>query len=92
MFVQTQDTPNPNSIKFLPGRTVLESGTMNFDSAREAYCSPLARYISFEIQGPLIELPVKEECSNYDMFPIMAELMMIQMPLYLRVHCFIHFF
>uniref|UniRef100_A0A3P8WFZ2 NFU1 iron-sulfur cluster scaffold homolog, mitochondrial n=1 Tax=Cynoglossus semilaevis TaxID=244447 RepID=A0A3P8WFZ2_CYNSE len=50
MFVQTQDTPNPNSIKFLPGRTVLESGTMNFDSAREAYCSPLARQL-FRVDG-----------------------------------------
>lgn len=46
MFVQTQDTPNPNSLKFLPGCTVLESGTMNFDSPRDAHCSPLARYIA----------------------------------------------
>lgn len=44
MFVQTQDTPNPNSMKFLPGRTVLETGTMNFAGPREAHCSPLARY------------------------------------------------
>lgn len=42
--MQTQDTPNPNSLKFLPGRMVLEEGTMNFASARDAYCSPLARY------------------------------------------------
>ncbi|XP_040898087.1 NFU1 iron-sulfur cluster scaffold homolog, mitochondrial [Toxotes jaculatrix] len=50
MFVQTQDTPNPNSLKFLPGRTVLESGTMNFDGPRDAYCSPLARQL-FRIDG-----------------------------------------
>ncbi|XP_028313390.1 NFU1 iron-sulfur cluster scaffold homolog, mitochondrial [Gouania willdenowi] len=50
MFVQTQDTPNPNSLKFLPGRTVLEAGTMNFTGPREAYCSPLARQL-FRIDG-----------------------------------------
>lgn len=50
MFVQTQDTPNPNSMKFLPGRTVLEEGTMNFAGPRDAYCSPLARQL-FRIDG-----------------------------------------
>ncbi|XP_076006755.1 NFU1 iron-sulfur cluster scaffold homolog, mitochondrial [Genypterus blacodes] len=50
MFVQTQDTPNPNSLKFLPGRTVLESGTMNFAGPRDAFCSPLARQL-FRIDG-----------------------------------------
>lgn len=50
MFVQTQDTPNPNSLKFLPGCAVLETGTMNFDSPREAHCSPLARQL-FRIDG-----------------------------------------
>uniref|UniRef100_A0A3Q1F009 NFU1 iron-sulfur cluster scaffold homolog, mitochondrial n=1 Tax=Acanthochromis polyacanthus TaxID=80966 RepID=A0A3Q1F009_9TELE len=50
MFVQTQDTPNPNSMKFLPGRTVLEMGTMNFAGPRDAYCSPLARQL-FRIDG-----------------------------------------
>uniref|UniRef100_A0A3P8TAL1 NFU1 iron-sulfur cluster scaffold homolog, mitochondrial n=1 Tax=Amphiprion percula TaxID=161767 RepID=A0A3P8TAL1_AMPPE len=50
MFVQTQDTPNPNSMKFLPGRTVLEMGTMNFAGPRDAFCSPLARQL-FRIDG-----------------------------------------
>ncbi|XP_022610039.1 NFU1 iron-sulfur cluster scaffold homolog, mitochondrial [Seriola dumerili] len=50
MFVQTQDTPNPNSLKFLPGRTVLEAGTMNFAGPRDAFCSPLARQL-FRIDG-----------------------------------------
>ncbi|XP_072244295.1 NFU1 iron-sulfur cluster scaffold homolog, mitochondrial [Leuresthes tenuis] len=50
MFVQTQDTPNPNSLKFLPGRTVLEEGTMNFTGPRDAFCSPLARQL-FRIDG-----------------------------------------
>ncbi|XP_034025844.1 NFU1 iron-sulfur cluster scaffold homolog, mitochondrial [Thalassophryne amazonica] len=50
MFVQTQDTPNPNSLKFLPGCKVLESGTMNFAGPRDAYCSPLARQL-FRVDG-----------------------------------------
>ena len=44
MFIQVQETPNPNSLKFVPGQQVLESGSMNFPSAQSAYCSPLARY------------------------------------------------
>lgn len=54
MFVQTQDTPNPNSLKFLPGCTVLETGTMNFDSPRDAHYSPLARYVVFHFNAPLL--------------------------------------
>ncbi|XP_065103767.1 NFU1 iron-sulfur cluster scaffold homolog, mitochondrial [Paramisgurnus dabryanus] len=50
MFIQTQNTPNPNSLKFLPGRVVLESGTMDFTEPRDAYCSPLARQL-FRIDG-----------------------------------------
>uniref|UniRef100_W5NCS1 NFU1 iron-sulfur cluster scaffold homolog, mitochondrial n=1 Tax=Lepisosteus oculatus TaxID=7918 RepID=W5NCS1_LEPOC len=50
MFIQTQDTPNPNSLKFLPGRMVLESGTMDFAGYKHAYCSPLARQL-FRIEG-----------------------------------------
>ncbi|XP_067084030.1 NFU1 iron-sulfur cluster scaffold homolog, mitochondrial [Osmerus mordax] len=50
MFIQTQDTPNPNSLKFLPGCMVLESGTMDFAGPRDAYCSPLARQL-FRIDG-----------------------------------------
>lgn len=50
MFIQTQDTPNPNSLKFLPGCIVLESGTMDFAGPRDAYTSPLARQL-FRIDG-----------------------------------------
>ncbi|XP_026851776.2 NFU1 iron-sulfur cluster scaffold homolog, mitochondrial isoform X1 [Electrophorus electricus] len=50
MFIQTQDTPNPNSLKFLPGRAVLVSGTLDFASPRDAHCSPLARQL-FRIDG-----------------------------------------
>uniref|UniRef100_V9L7K7 NFU1 iron-sulfur cluster scaffold homolog, mitochondrial n=1 Tax=Callorhinchus milii TaxID=7868 RepID=V9L7K7_CALMI len=50
IFIQTQDTPNPNSLKFIPGRTVLESGTMDFSAPSTAFCSPLARQL-FRIDG-----------------------------------------
>ncbi|XP_061448892.1 NFU1 iron-sulfur cluster scaffold homolog, mitochondrial isoform X1 [Rhineura floridana] len=50
MFVQTQDTPNPNSLKFIPGKPVLESRTIEFTSPASTYCSPLARQL-FRIEG-----------------------------------------
>ena len=51
MFIQTQDTPNPNSLKFLPGVKVLEpSQTKDFPNATDAYCSPLAKML-FRIDG-----------------------------------------
>lgn len=51
MFIQTQDTPNPNSLKFLPGVAVLEPGqTMDFPMGSDAYCSPLAKML-FRIEG-----------------------------------------
>ncbi len=44
MFIQTQDTPNPNSLKFIPGVPVLDqAGTVDFPSVRTAHNSPLAR-------------------------------------------------
>ncbi|XP_014287511.1 NFU1 iron-sulfur cluster scaffold homolog, mitochondrial [Halyomorpha halys] len=51
MFIQTQDTPNPNSLKFLPGTKVLqERQTMDFPSLKEAASSPLAKLL-FRIEG-----------------------------------------
>ncbi|EDO42803.1 predicted protein [Nematostella vectensis] len=50
MFIQVQETPNPNSLKFVPGVLVLESGTVNFDSSSSAHRSPLARNL-FRING-----------------------------------------
>lgn len=42
MFIQTQDTPNPDSLKFLPGVEVLGKGnTYDFPSGAAAHCSPL---------------------------------------------------
>uniref|UniRef100_A0A452F0U7 NFU1 iron-sulfur cluster scaffold homolog, mitochondrial n=1 Tax=Capra hircus TaxID=9925 RepID=A0A452F0U7_CAPHI len=50
MSVQTQDTPNPKSIKFIPGKPVLETTTMDFPTPAIAFCSPLARQL-FRIEG-----------------------------------------
>jgi Scaffold protein Nfu/NifU N terminal len=50
MFIQTQSTPNPSSLMFLPGKPVMESGTKDFSSAREAMASPLATAL-FRIDG-----------------------------------------
>lgn len=41
--ILTQDTPNPRSLKFLPGKPVLGTGTRDFPSSNSAESSPLAR-------------------------------------------------
>ena len=43
MLIETERTPNPATIKFLPGRTVMPSGTRDFASDADADASPLAR-------------------------------------------------
>ncbi len=50
MFIQTESTPNPATLKFLPGQTVLEMGTADFPTADTAEKSPLARGI-FGVSG-----------------------------------------
>ncbi|AKK20225.1 NifU family protein [Candidatus Liberibacter africanus] len=50
MFIQTEDTPNPETLKFIPGQVVLEHGTIHFYNAKEAEISPLASRI-FSIPG-----------------------------------------
>jgi Fe-S cluster biogenesis protein NfuA len=42
MFIQTETTPNPDVLKFLPGRDVLGEGTREFRNAEEGNASPLA--------------------------------------------------
>jgi len=42
MFIQTESTPNPATLKFLPGQSVLEAGTADFPNAEAAETSPLA--------------------------------------------------
>ncbi len=50
MFIQTEQTPNPATLKFLPGRTVLPSGTASFPDATTAARSPLAQRL-FGVEG-----------------------------------------
>lgn len=51
MFIQTQDTPNPDSLKFLPGVDVLGKGkTYDFPSVSSAASSPLAKLL-FRVEG-----------------------------------------
>ena len=42
MLIETETTPNPATLKFLPGRAVMPSGTRDFATAAEAEQSPLA--------------------------------------------------
>ena len=50
MFIQTEATPNPATMKFLPGRVVLESGTLDLRGRDEAAQSPLAQRL-FDVAG-----------------------------------------
>jgi Fe-S cluster biogenesis protein NfuA len=50
MFIQTEETPNPSTLKFLPGREVLPDGSIDYKSADEASNSPLAQTL-FDVDG-----------------------------------------
>lgn len=50
MFIQTEQTPNPATLKFLPGRDVMASGTADFADPEAAKRSPLAERL-FQVEG-----------------------------------------
>jgi Fe-S cluster biogenesis protein NfuA len=50
MFIQTEQTPNPATLKFLPGRDVMGAGTADFPDRESAGRSPLAERL-FQIDG-----------------------------------------
>jgi Fe-S cluster biogenesis protein NfuA len=50
MFIQTESTPNPATLKFLPGQSVMDMGTADFPSSDGAAASPLAQRL-FSIEG-----------------------------------------
>ncbi len=50
MFIQTEATPNPATLKFIPGRVVLDAGTMEFATQEAATRSPLAEKL-FDVPG-----------------------------------------
>ena len=42
MFIQTEETPNPSTLKFIPGKVLLEGGTQEFKSKNDAKSNTLA--------------------------------------------------
>jgi NFU1 iron-sulfur cluster scaffold homolog, mitochondrial len=50
MFIETEGTPNPATLKFLPGRYVMEAGTADFATVISAERSPLATAL-FDLEG-----------------------------------------
>jgi len=50
MFIQTEQTPNPATLKFLPGRAVMETGTAHFAAPEDCGRSPLAARL-FAVPG-----------------------------------------
>ena len=72
MFIQTEATPNPATLKFLPGLTVLENGTADFPSSEGTDKSPLAARL-FSVSGvegvffgrDFITI-TKDEATNWD--------------------------
>ena len=50
MFIQTEPTPNPATLKFIPGRSVLGVGTADFRAKGDAQSSPLAQRL-FDVDG-----------------------------------------
>ena len=50
MFIQTEPTPNPLTLKFLPGRVVMDKGTIFFQNETQSNDSPLAKNL-FLIDG-----------------------------------------
>jgi Fe-S cluster biogenesis protein NfuA len=50
MFIQTEPTPNPATLKFIPGKIVLGDGTLDFRDKSEAIASPLAQRL-FGVDG-----------------------------------------
>jgi Fe-S cluster biogenesis protein NfuA len=50
MFIQTENTPNPAVLKFLPGRELVKSGVREFKTAAEGAASPLAKAL-FDLDG-----------------------------------------
>tara|TARA_Y100000590_G_scaffold366293_1_gene425557 strand:- start:62 stop:625 length:564 start_codon:yes stop_codon:yes gene_type:complete len=50
MFIQTEKTPNPQTLKFLPGKVVMEEGTAFFQTYEDGENSPFAKRL-FKVDG-----------------------------------------
>ncbi len=50
MFIQVDETPNPETLKFLPGKVIIKQNPVEFKSIEESDTSPLAKEL-FQIEG-----------------------------------------
>ena len=80
MLIRTEQTPNPSTRKFLPGRTVMEAGTRDFSDAQSAAASPLAQamFDSGLVEGvfyghDFISVTAAEGVSWGDLEPVVLE-------------------
>ncbi|AFX98456.1 nifU-like domain protein [Candidatus Endolissoclinum faulkneri L2] len=84
MFIQTEETPNPATLKFLPGRTVMAHGTAEFRSMEEATgSSPLAVAIlgvdgvtTVFLAGDFISVSKRADKKWYVMKPVLLGVIM----------------
>ena len=51
MFIQTEKTPNPATLKFIPGRTIIKGGTVNFSKAEDAIDTSNLAVVLFTVEG-----------------------------------------
>ena len=80
MLIRTEQTPNPATRKFLPGQTVMDSGTRDFADAESALSSPLAKALfeSGMVEGvfygrDFISITVGPDASWVDLEPLVLE-------------------
>jgi len=80
MLIRTEQTPNPATLKFLPGQKVMESGTRDFPDADSAAASPLAQALfdSGQVEGvffgrDFISVTAGEGVSWGDLEPLVLE-------------------
>lgn len=83
MFIQTEETPNPNTLKFLPGKDVLGDDTAFFINAQEAERSPLATAIFSQAHvravffgGDFITVTKGQDASWSEMKPALLSIIM----------------
>jgi Fe-S cluster biogenesis protein NfuA len=94
MFIQTETTPNPNTLKFLPGKTVLESGTKFYTSNATAEESPLALSL-FQIAGVNAiflgsDFVTVTKAETFDWSVMKADLLTCMMDFFVAGHPIIH--
>ncbi len=95
MFIQTEDTPNPAAMKFIPGLPVLSGGSMEFrDAAAASTFSPLATRL-FELSGVIgvflgADFITVSKDSRTDWRPLRAEVLAVLMDHFTRQLPIVH--